>query len=280
MPNRNFKQEDSHMTIVAKHPVAMLLNTGQRSKRARKMDSQMSVEFKRRHFDAGILGFPATLIEREDARPIRPVTTGRQRKPVGAYYSLKLGRSVPWESRNELHAIYMAEVSTDVVSYRVQPHRVELFIRGIRHLYTPDREDTLPGGGKLIVEIKEDFKAARDPHYTEKLEYARVFYGALGLGFLILNRAEIEAQPRFKVLELIQSFRRTVVTTQDILVIHDLFRTREALPLSEVTRTFENEMLGFAKLSAMMVRRIVAIDLTQPLRPTSLVRRLGMGGAP
>ena len=79
------------------------------------------------------------MIERLDAGPVRLITNGRQRKPVGHYYSQKNGFSLPWESRNELHGFYHAEVDTDVVGYRAQPHTLRMSVHGEVTSYTPDR---------------------------------------------------------------------------------------------------------------------------------------------
>lgn len=71
-------------------------------------------------------GLIATLVERVDRGPIRPVATGRRNRPVGMYPSVKCGRAEPWESRGELHALQHAEVSTEIVGYRAQPHSLEM----------------------------------------------------------------------------------------------------------------------------------------------------------
>ena len=151
---------------------------------------------------------------------------------------------------------------------------MQLVIDGISRLYTPDREEDLVGGQRRVVEVKDEFEAESDPDYAKKLEYARAVYRLSGKLFCIQERAEIEAQPLFDAVEAVQSFRRTVVTPHDILLIHEMFAGHEALPLAAVRDVFKSAPLGFAKLSAMMVRRLLAFDLTQKLGPETLVRIL------
>jgi hypothetical protein len=68
------------------------------------------------HCNGGLI---ATLVERIDRRPIRPVATGRRNRPVGMYPSVKCGRAEPWESRVELHALHHAEVNTETRGKKV-----------------------------------------------------------------------------------------------------------------------------------------------------------------
>lgn len=234
-------------------------------------------EFVREELDARVLGFEAACITRYDRTPIRPITNGRQTKPVGRYYSLKNGGSAPWESRNELRALYHAEISTDVLTYRVQPHTLKFVIDGVARSYTPDREEKLVGGQERVIEVKDAFEAENDPDYSEKLEHAHAVYRLSGKLFRIQERAEIEARPLFDAVELIQGFRRTAVTVQDILLVQDKFSGHDVLPLGEVRDLFKSAPLGFAKLSAMMVRRILTLDLSHRLCSETSVRLVDHG---
>lgn len=226
------------------------------------------------NFDSSVLGFPASLYFQPGGEPIRQITNGRRSRPVGRYYSIKNGRAIPWESRNELHAFYHAEVSPSVVSYRAQPHTLHLVINGVSRFYTPDREEELATGQRHVVEVKDEFEAESDPDYGTKIEYARAVYRLSGKLFSIQERAQIEAQPLFDAVEAIQRFRRTAVTHQDIFVIREMFAGNEVLPLLTVRDAFKSVPLGFAKLSAMMVRRVLVLDLTHKLGPDTPVRIL------
>jgi hypothetical protein len=142
-----------------------------------------------------------------------------------------------------------------------------MIIHGHRRSYTPDREDTMSDGRKVIVEVKDDAEAAKEPGYEEKLEYARAVFAALGVGFRIQTKAEIEAQPRFDAVERIQSLRRTLITTEDTLILMQVFAGRTTVALSDFSRAYKSAKLGLAKASAMMIRRTIALDLTRPLGP-------------
>lgn len=217
-------------------------------------------------------GITAALIEREDGGPLRPIATGRRRRPVGCYYSYKCGRASPWESRTELLGLYHAEVRFDVVDYRAQPHTLEMFHEGKKFKYTPDLEQRLADGRVEIVEIKGEFDALADPDYTTKLEVARDVYAAAGQSFRVVERKELEAQPLFKAIEEIQNYRRTAITASDMFLISNLFKTKEDVTLGDMKGAYGNPIVGMAKTYAMMVRRIVEIDIARGLDNRSAVR--------
>ena len=214
-------------------------------------------------FSTAGLGFPVTLITRLDGGPIRPVLNGRRSRPVWNYYSMKCGVGFPCESANELHALYHSEVSSAVVRYRVQPHTLRFVIGGRIVSYTPDLEEVLADGGVRTSEVKDKFKADEDPEYTQKLGHAAAFYAAKGQQFRILEREQIEARPLFASVDIIQSFRRTAVTIEDVNRLFTQFAGRDAITLAEARALFASGPVGFAKLSAMMVRRIISFDLTR-----------------
>ena len=227
------------------------------------------------------LGLHATLIERIDHGPMRTAADVSQKRAVGRYASQKNGRGQFWESRNELHAFYWAEVSTDVLSYRAQPHTLDLPVASKRRTYTPDRLDKLTRDRVEVVEVKDAYKPNRDPDYHEKLEVARLVYTHLGWTFRILNRDEIEAQPRYATVKYIQRFRRTVVTPGDEDAVIDFLGQSGFGQLAHVRALWPNPALGFAKMCALMIKRTIEIDFANGLSdgtPVRLVRDRGRYG--
>ncbi len=225
-------------------------------------------------FNPALLGFPATISYRADRGPVRPITNGRRTHPTGRYYSVKNGRALPWESRNELHGLYHAEVASEVISYWVQPHKLKMVIGSAIQIYTPDREELLADGRRRIVEVKDQFKVEKDPAYTQKLEHAHAIYQLSGKLYRIEERAKIESQPLFAAVDMIQSFRRTSVTPHDLILIYQAFNGQEELPLAMVRDIFKSPTLGFAKICAMTVRRMITLDLTHKFGPETPVRIL------
>lgn len=209
--------------------------------------------------------------ESEESGPSRNIITGRRNRPVGLYCSTKNGAGCPWESGNELHALYLAEVSPDVVRYKTQPETLSIAINGTKKRYTPDLKEVMADGRVVISEIKEDADDL-DPCYRQKLDYVRTYYRERGIEFRIIDRAYIEAQPRFESAEAIQLFGRTVVTAADVMLAREMLAGNTEVALWELRDRYKTIPLGFAKICGMVVRRIISIDLSVKLGPYTPVR--------
>lgn len=235
-------------------------------------------DFRTYDFPLSHLGFKASAIEHIRGEPVRRIANGRRHKVVGAYYSSKNGRLIEWESRAELSGFYHAEVMPNVVRYGAQPHKLKLVIDGRAQYYTPDREDTLANGLSVVTEIKDNFEALEDRQYAEKLEYADIVYRYWGKKFLIQERSDIEAQPIFDCVRTIQAFRRTTFTAFDLTAVQESFFARTVVPLAALADRLAPARSGLPKVCAMMVKRLVEIDITKPLGDESPVRLFKTGG--
>lgn len=214
----------------------------------------------------------ATIFEREDKGPMRNVGRRRGIRPGGLLHSTKNGRLIGYESDNEKYDLYRAEISTEVIAYREQPHTIEATINGVVRRYTPDREDQLANGRLEIVEVKDEFEAEKDPCYSAKLDYFSEVYERCGWSFRLTTREEIKNSTSFDTISNIHRFRRASYTAADIAAVHGVLDRRDDCQLGELLRLFSPEVVGFAKLCAMMVGRIIALDIYTKLEPTSIVR--------
>lgn len=211
-----------------------------------------------------------------DSCSARLATTADRSKLLWHYDSIKNGCYVSCASPDTLRAVYHAEVSHDVLRYRTQLEPLRLKIGGQPKTYMPHLEETLLDGGVIVTEITDMFEEGGDHEHAEAVAQARAYYAARGIGFRIRDRSKIAEQSILDAVEAIQTFRRTAVTTDDVARVKVAFGERHYAPLADIRDIFKSPALGFAKLSAMMVRRIVAIDLTRELGPASQVRLLDL----
>jgi hypothetical protein len=197
----------------------------------------------------------AWLKERPCGGPVRVVANGRKRWPVGSYVSVKSQRSLHYESSNELHDFWHAEVDANVLVSRDQPHTLNHVSANKGFRYTPDRLDFHADGSIEIVEVKDVFEAEREPDYAEKLNIARAIYEANGWTFTIRERRDIESSPAFGAIKTIQSHRRTALTTADFAVLWALFAQDERQPWARVQESLGGTTRAFAAICALIVRR-------------------------
>lgn len=214
----------------------------------------------------------ATVYQRHDAGPMRPVGRRRGLRPGGLYYSQKMGRLVGYESENEKCDFYRSEIAPDVVGYREQPHTIEAVIAGKVRRYTPDREDTFADGRIEIVEVKDEFEADKDPDYNSKLSYFAEVYERLGWSFRLTTRNEIKDPASFETVETVQRYRRASFTAAEIADVRRTFDQRGECCLAELLAIFASELTGLPKLCAMMVGRIVVLNIHSKLEPVSIVK--------
>ncbi len=208
-----------------------------------------------------------------DGRPIRTIITGRRHIVTGSYASRKAGRAMPFESMIERQFFMHSEVDTGVADYRAQPFRFEFVIDGAKRTYIVDCVRLLSDGQIEVVEVKNDRRAFRDEAYAQKLERVAEICSALDWRFRIVLREELE-RPRAKYENVaeIQSRRHTRFTDGDIYVALDLIERRGGqAPLGDLATALGDRIRGIAAIQAMMVHRLVEIDLGPPLSSRSAV---------
>ncbi|MNW04103.1 hypothetical protein D3C71_2001390 [compost metagenome] len=84
-------------------------------------------------------------------------------------------------------------------------------------------------------------------------------------------KALMERAPLHRNVTDVQSRRMTDYTGADVFRVVEFVRRSDEAALGELAQHLGARALGFAKLKAMMVGRIVRIDLTQPIGDASRV---------
>lgn len=221
------------------------------------------------------------LVMTEDGRPIRSIVTGRRRIVTGSYASRKAGRAQVFESMNE-HAHFMhCEVDPRIVDYLAQPFRFEMVLSGRKRIYIADCVRLTANGAIEVVEVKGDLRSLRDPDYVVKLGRVRQLCELVGWSFVTLTRQQIIApHVRHRNIELIQQQRMTRFDECHVYAVQNhLARRGGYAELDDLAGRLGTLAIGRAIISAMMVRRIVAIDLSAKLGPASVVEEFDAEGA-
>ena len=209
-----------------------------------------------------------------DGRPIRGVLTGHKLNMTGKYASRKAGRGQVFESHNELAFYQECEVDPRVVDYRAQPFRFEFVLDGQLRRYIPDCVRLLDSGRIEVVEVKADSRFLRDADYSAKLSEVAKICALIGwtLALAIGERIHLP-RVRRENIKLIQQDRMAVFDEGHV------YRARAALAqrggeglFGEIASAIEAAQKGHAILRALMVARLVQIDLDPPLTDESRVR--------
>jgi hypothetical protein len=222
----------------------------------------------------------ATLVLPTNGGSIRSIITGRRIITTGVYASRKSGRAHPYESMNERAFFMHCEVDTNIVDYRAQPFRFEFVLGGTKRTYIADAVVLLADGTVEAIEIKNDRRFLQDPDYQLKLNAVADICKQVGWSFRIfLKEALFTPSTRWQAIEDIQSWAFTAYTTADVYQVAQYLYRRGSRELGEVADCLGRRALGIAKLKAMMVARIVDMDLSKPLNNQTRVTLItdGMG---
>jgi hypothetical protein len=180
---------------------------------------------------------------------------------------VKVGRTQHYESLHQLALIERCETDPNVVHYQSEARRFEFILRR-KERYTSD-VDILDADGRLaVVEVKGDDADLRDPEYRLKLAGVAEICRRVGHEFRITFGSEIfeNSRHRFNV-RLASSMRRTAISSSQKRLVESLRSKGDDMRLGEFAELMApgNFVQGRAITFAMLVRRIVSLDLTQPL---------------
>jgi hypothetical protein len=212
------------------------------------------------------LAASATLVITPKGQPIRTIITGRRRITTGAYASRKAGRAFPFEGMNERAFLMHSEVDTAVVDYRAQPFRFEFVLDGEKRTYIADAVRLLDSGVVEVVEIKNDRRFQKDLDYALKLDCVAEVCRQIGWRFRVIYReALFEPRIRFDNVQDVQSWRLANYGETDVYRVLDRLDAYGSHALGSLADLTGGRPVGMAKLKAMMVGRIVHIDLSERL---------------
>lgn len=216
----------------------------------------------------------ATIVLTPDGAPIRSILTGRRVMVTGFYNSRKAGRALPYEGMNELALLKCSEVDTHVVDYRSQPFRFEFVLDGAKRIYIADCVRLLDDRSLEVIEVKGSLKQLQAPAYAEKLDAVRDACIKLDWRFRVLTRKRLfEPKVVYANVDQIQSRRMVRFDQLDAYRAIDLMEQQGGqTTLGRLAETLSKGPKGVAVAQAMMVRRLVEIDLAAPLSAESRVQ--------
>jgi hypothetical protein len=206
--------------------------------------------------------------------PMREVITGRNIRATGVYPSRKAGRPLAFESMNERAVFLHSEVDTEVANYLSQPCRFEFVLDGVKRSYVPDCARILADGSLEILEVKGNRLDLEDLDYRCKLDHVAMACRTVGWSFRVVFAAPLRARTvRNATVALIQHHRLACYGAMDVFTVQELLtKAAGSLPLGDLALALGDEVIGRAKICAMMVGRHLAIDLDAPLTLASRVQ--------
>lgn len=188
---------------------------------------------------------------------------GSTTKVIGKFPSIKLNRTVWWESQIERDYIYLLEFDTDVVFYQEQPLRIEYVCDGSPHCFTPDFLVQRMSKTQ-IVEVKSEEQSSKEGN-TVLHRSAASACRQQGYEFMVVTDAMIRVQPRLNNLKLLYRYARTPLLPRYQILCHSLMQGRQQASFGEVASFFESKRLTKQVVYALIYWGVMTIDLMKPI---------------
>lgn len=196
----------------------------------------------------------------------------------GCWPSYKRRRNQHWEGMAQRNFLLRAEVDLDVIWAQSEARRFEFVLGGKRRRYTCDVEERLADGTRLFTEIKRDEADLEDEDYQLTLAGVAEICRRCGWLFRIVFSREIFASRVHRDnVELFQSRRFARVGPEHMRRLTQIassegFNHTYGDLAAALEPSFEPA--GAAVIQALLVRRMIEIDLTHHLYPETPVRIL------
>lgn len=164
---------------------------------------------------------------------LRKISNKGTKKVIGKFSSLKMGQVIWWESQIERDYIYLLEFDPDVVSYEEQPLRIEYYLDGKKHRYTPDFL-VRKADKRIIVEVKREEEALKEKNQCI-FRIVSYMCACNGYEFIVVTNTMIRLQPRLDNIKLLTKYQRTPIDDpQYQIACYELFANRHEISLGEL----------------------------------------------
>lgn len=200
---------------------------------------------------------------------VRKITNRGTKKVIGKFPSLKLNKTVWWESQIERDYIYLLEFDPDVLFYQEQPLQLCYHSKGKERHYTPDFLVGRPAL-KQIVEVKPKEKVAKEENAL-LFQIVAPLFEEEGFEFLVVDDAMIRVQPRLNNIKLFLKYARTWLAPQHYIYCHEFLHNRLRASLGETFQFFESKHIPRQVVYALIYQGILVVDLMEQINADTFV---------
>jgi TnsA endonuclease N terminal len=200
----------------------------------------------------------------------RKITNKGIRKVIGKFPSMKLKKTIWWESQLERDYIYLLEFDPDVISYQEQPFTILYNASNKSRHYTPDflveRVDK-----SQVIEIKPEAHKTKEKNIFLFKSVAPIFTEE-GYEFLVVTDTMIRVQPRLSNIKLLIKYARTPITPQHQIHCYEMLNGRQEVSLGELVESFGAKTAGIQMIYSLLFWGVLATDLMKSISVDSTVR--------
>lgn len=204
------------------------------------------------------------IVDAANGKPAREVRSGCFGRSTGTFASRKANLPLEWESENERAALRICEYDPRVREIRTQPFTVVHQSDSRLSRTYPDIEVVMVTGERKIIQVKYA-KALKDPKIADRLERERVGFKAHGWSYEIWTQDYVRQEPRYETLKAIHHFRSHQPNDADVIRVREYLSMNGPQKINMIRQLLGRERSLEAVLMPLIARRIVEVDLMQPL---------------
>lgn len=202
--------------------------------------------------------------------PSRKISNRGSKKNIGKFPSLKMKRSIYWESLIERDLIFLLEYDPEVTSYEEQPDPVTYMLAGKQRHLTPDFF-VERGGPTQIIEVKPEAKMEK---YTEIFREVRWECRQAGRGeFVVATEKMIRVEPKLGNIKFLFRYARTHILLSHQKLLQNFFHFKGEASIEELIEHFNLEAVENAPqvVYALVYHGFLETNLMKPIGLGSLV---------
>lgn len=209
------------------------------------------------------------IVRAPDRGQLRGQITGTKTIRTVAYQSKKNRSARYGEGATEIARIKEEEVNTSIVQAIAQPMRIHALVEGSDRwwIHIPDFSNLLATGERVLIDAKREWSDFRKPDGVRQTFLGQLAADALGYRYEKIVLASMGDAVRRANVDEVQAYRFVPVPD------HLIARAAAALATGSMSLGALSALLhpvnGRSMACALMVRRVIDIDLDAPLSPKS-----------
>lgn len=214
------------------------------------------------------------IVTAADGGAMRSVFTYRNQASSFATYSGKAERQQYCESVTEMAALREAEIKTEYIDMQFQPARIEwLQPDGKWRTYTLDAAFELHDGSIVFDEFKATASAFSKPLVGAKIRAAAAVMANYNVQVRCRSGSELQYLSEHAAIKELWDVRRTKISEADADNAREVIcRAGGQTDLGHLLQNLHPQTnIAFGIAAALMMRRVVRINLDQCLMPDSIV---------
>lgn len=208
--------------------------------------------------------------------PTRKIPRRGSKKNIGKFPSLKMEKTLWWESLTERDAMFLYEYDREVISYEEQPEPVFYVLNGKRHRYTPDFR-VAREGQIAIVEVKPEAKLESE-ELKEAFAEIRIECEKMGQEFIVITDKMIRVEPKLGNIKMLYRYAMIPILLRHQILCREFFGSKREPRLEALADFLASKRIEDPKqlVYALVYHGYLEIDLMKTIDLDSTIAFPGM----